>query len=222
MEHLFLDLDRTKPVFSLLFSFIRDDACCDSTGEDFEEALQDVLLGQRLPQDIKDCLRPIYMESQTEPHELRDLASETVRLLENQRETLIALLSVLLRLSVNDGIVCRSAKSRFLTIVRVFGLRRDEIKLFSDEAKEILEIILGDYGRDKTQKRRMHLDAHYVTLGCRPECSDAELRSAFRKRAKEFHPDTSTGSGRSEQKFLELINAFEEVTKARKTDARVE
>ncbi len=35
----------------------------------------------------------------------------------------------------------------------------------------------------------IELAAHYKTLGCEPDVTDAELRRRYRKLAKEYHPD---------------------------------
>ena len=70
MKHLLLDIDRAKPVFSLLFSFVKDEANSDLEGEDFDDTLRDVLLGLRLSPDIKNRLRTIYLEAQQNSVEL--------------------------------------------------------------------------------------------------------------------------------------------------------
>ncbi len=49
----------------------------------------------------------------------------------------------------------------------------------------------------------------YIVLGLSPSASDAEIRSAFRKLAKQYHPDRNPGDKKSEDKFKEVSAAFD-------------
>ncbi len=50
---------------------------------------------------------------------------------------------------------------------------------------------------------------YYETLGVSRGAGEADLKSAFRKLAKEHHPDKNPGDKASEQKFKELAEAYE-------------
>lgn len=49
----------------------------------------------------------------------------------------------------------------------------------------------------------------YVVLGISPTASDAEVRSAFRKLAKKYHPDRNPDDKKSEDRFKEISAAFD-------------
>jgi curved DNA-binding protein len=54
----------------------------------------------------------------------------------------------------------------------------------------------------------MQFKDYYDILGVKPEASDAEIKSAYRKLARKFHPDVSKESG-AEEKFKAANEAYE-------------
>jgi curved DNA-binding protein len=54
----------------------------------------------------------------------------------------------------------------------------------------------------------MQFKDYYDILGVKPEASDAEIKSAYRKLARKFHPDVSKESG-AEEKFKSVNEAYE-------------
>ena len=50
---------------------------------------------------------------------------------------------------------------------------------------------------------------YYQTLGLPRTASDAEIKKAFRKLAREFHPDVAKDKKRAEEKFKEINEAYE-------------
>jgi DnaJ-class molecular chaperone len=54
----------------------------------------------------------------------------------------------------------------------------------------------------------------YNILGVRPTCSDEELKTAYRKLAKQWHPDLNK-SPEASNKFKEIQRAFEDISKFR-------
>jgi curved DNA-binding protein len=54
----------------------------------------------------------------------------------------------------------------------------------------------------------MQFKDYYDTLGVKPEASEAEIKSAYRKLARKFHPDVSKESG-AEEKFKSVNEAYE-------------
>jgi len=49
---------------------------------------------------------------------------------------------------------------------------------------------------------------YYETLGVGKSATDSELKSAYRKLAKKFHPDANPGNAQAEAKFKELSEAY--------------
>lgn len=52
------------------------------------------------------------------------------------------------------------------------------------------------------------MDKYYDILGVSKEATDEEIKKAFKKKAKEFHPDVNK-SADAEEKFKEVNNAYQ-------------
>ena len=49
---------------------------------------------------------------------------------------------------------------------------------------------------------------YYEVLGVDRNAGDGELKSAYRKLAKKYHPDTNPGNAEAEAKFKEASEAY--------------
>ncbi|MBS0243608.1 MAG: J domain-containing protein [Proteobacteria bacterium] len=56
----------------------------------------------------------------------------------------------------------------------------------------------------------------YETLGVKPDATPDEIRKAYRKAAKETHPDLNPGNAEAEKRFKELSSAYDIVGDAEK------
>ena len=54
----------------------------------------------------------------------------------------------------------------------------------------------------------------YQVLGVSRGASDAEIKKAFRKLARQFHPDRNEGSAAAEAKFKEVQAAYNSIENA--------
>jgi curved DNA-binding protein len=50
---------------------------------------------------------------------------------------------------------------------------------------------------------------YYQTLGVERNASEKDIRKAFRKLARKYHPDVNPGDGQAEEKFKEINEAYE-------------
>ena len=49
----------------------------------------------------------------------------------------------------------------------------------------------------------------YEVLGVKPTASESEIRAAYRKLAKRYHPDLNPGNKESEERFKEVAGAYD-------------
>ncbi len=61
---------------------------------------------------------------------------------------------------------------------------------------------------------KLNVEDHYAVLGVPRTASNSDIRSAFRKKAKEYHPDTSDRC--DADKLFKLLNRSYSVLKDRK------
>ena len=57
---------------------------------------------------------------------------------------------------------------------------------------------------------------YYEVLGVSKTASDSELKSAYRKLAKKYHPDVNPGDKEAEEKFKEAAEAYSVLSDADK------
>ena len=55
----------------------------------------------------------------------------------------------------------------------------------------------------------MAKEDYYALLGVKKTAGDAELKSAYRKLAKQYHPDVNPGDAAAELKFKQVSEAYE-------------
>lgn len=60
---------------------------------------------------------------------------------------------------------------------------------------------------------------YYEVLGLQKGASDQEIKKAYRKLAKKYHPDTNSGDAEAEAKFKEATEAYEILSDAEKRSA---
>jgi DnaJ like chaperone protein len=222
MSNLFLDIDRADSVFTLLFAFLVDEVCEDEDLISFKDVVLEIVQGVRLPDDILEKLHRVYISVQQNPVDLYSQALRVNRTFEEDRSVVIALVSMLLRLTVNDGIICKKVRKRLLSILPAFEMTKDELQGLPDELLEVLEYAAEHTELEARSAIVGSLSGWYEVLGCIESNSDDEIRSAYRKLIKEYHPDTRAAEALSAQvmksrrkQFDKIQEAFEMISRSR-------
>lgn len=60
----------------------------------------------------------------------------------------------------------------------------------------------------------------YQVLGVSPSASDDEVKAAYRKLAKQYHPDRNNGSEAAERKMMQVNDAYAQIVEMRKNGGR--
>ena len=56
----------------------------------------------------------------------------------------------------------------------------------------------------------------YQILGISPSATDEEIKAAYRKLAKQYHPDRNSGSVEAERKMMQINDAYAQIVEMRK------
>ena len=59
----------------------------------------------------------------------------------------------------------------------------------------------------------------YDVLGVNQTADDNEIKTAYRKLAKEYHPDKNQGNKESEEKFKKITEAYDTLSDSQKRSA---
>lgn len=80
-----------------------------------------------------------------------------------------------------------------------------------------------DHRRREAPQREASLDDCYALLGCSPDATDAEIRRAYREKAKKHHPDELQNQGlppefleRATEQMARINDAYARIKKARR------
>ncbi len=184
----FLYTDRAESVFALLFLFAEPDLKKERNGHHFDSTLREILSGAKLPAAAQTRVRFIYDRTRQEPLPLRDAILRVAADFRHEREILIWVLRILVRLLSDEGMFCEQDKQRLKEAMLIFDLSSYEYSSLEESEREMLYFCFyGDAAHSLAANDELIL--HYQTLGCSRESKDDEIRRSYRKLVMQFHPD---------------------------------
>ena len=147
----------------------------------------------------------IFEKASASSSTFEEFATQFYAAFSSQPQMVRAMLEMLLRVAMADGILHAGEEQILLSAVRVFGISSEE------------------YKRMKAQ-HCPDTDKHYAVLGCEPNASMEEVKKKYRELVRDFHPDTIVSKGLPEEfnefarsKFQEIQEAYESIQKVRVT-----
>lgn len=149
----------------------------------------------------------IFNQAKDAPSEFMDYAQQFHEAFARQPQMLQMLLEILTVLAWSDGELHPEEDRLLSEAARLFGCPSE------------YEQLKAKHGGQGTS-----LEAHYETLGCRPEMSLAEVKRAYRRLAMKHHPDRAQAEGLPPElqeaalaKFKDIQNAFDAVEQHHKS-----
>ena len=155
----------------------------------------------KFPPDQRAFAIQVFNHAKDDNNSFRDYASQLSSLLSNNQSALVMFYEFLFELSMADGYLDPTEEEILNEAIPIFGLDPDLFKL---------------------NKRKFGADISdaYTVLGVTKDMSYKEIKTAYQRKRKEFHPDTLLSKGLPEEllekakdKFIEIQSAFEEIEK---------
>ncbi len=208
------DFRQAEIAFCLLFAYMRDEACTDP---DFDGALSDLLCGARIPEPARARLKVVYDRILKEDDSFARHAAAAAEAFSTERFVLYALLSIMLRLTTDDGLLCRRDSERIRWVLQLFSLTAQECEHFSPAERSLIDYFsrpTKSAPYESSHANYPELSNWYAILGCTPESSDAQIRAAYRRLVMKTHPDRTTTASSPKENRTDTRRAFETVQQA--------
>ncbi len=209
-----IDIDRAESAFRLLFLFVRDEMSEEDERSVFSGALKELLRGLQLPPGAVEKLHRIFNVVVQTPPDLERSVDDVLRDFGPDREALVAIVRLILRLVSDEGMISRRHCSDLRLVLDRFALTLSEYELFSEEEKQLLSFALSGEGFAEWGTHSKEMLSAYSTLGCPPNSTDDEIRRAYRSLAKKYHPDRAAPLDLSESETKSRQRQFQKVQSA--------
>ena len=155
----------------------------------------------RFPPEQRAFAIEIFNHAKDDPNSFEDYALQLTDLLSSNRSSLTMFYELLFELSMADGYLDPSEEKLLFQAIKIFNLDPDLISIYKKK-----------FGADIA-------DA-YTILGVDQSMSFKDIKKAYQRKRKEFHPDTLVSKGlpeelldKAKEKFIEIQSAFEEIEK---------
>ena len=155
----------------------------------------------KFPSDQRAFAIQVFNHAKDDNNSFRDYATQLSSLLSNNQSALVMFYELLFELSMADGHLDPAEEAILSEAIPIFGIDPDLFNL---------------------NKRKFGADISdaYAVLGVTKDMSYKEIKTAYQRKRKEFHPDTLLSKGLPEEllekakdKFIEIQSAFEEIEK---------
>ena len=157
-----------------------------------------------LPSDQRGFAIQVFNHAKDDQNSFRDYASQLASLLSTNSSSLIMFYELLFELSMADGYLDASEEKLLIEAIGIFKIDPG-----------LFDINKRKYGAD--------ISDAYTILGVSQDMSFKEIKIAYQRKRKEFHPDTLLSKGlpeelleKAKEKFIEIQSAFEEIEKQKK------
>jgi len=151
--------------------------------------------------------REIFRAAKNSSTPFAEYARQFYREVNGDRDLAVYILQALLEVALADGVLSKKEDRLLIQAAEIFGLQG---------VYEHMRGQRGGNGGDSTPSSQgsMSVNRAHELLGLPPSASQAEVKKAFKEKARQFHPDTISGKGLP-QEFVEFANGkFQEIKEA--------
>ncbi|MFC1891286.1 TerB family tellurite resistance protein [Thermodesulfobacteriota bacterium] len=190
--------------FISMFSILGKIAKADGVVTRDEIAVvENFLSGLNIPSQERQFAIKVFNEAKDSPYSIEDFAGQLYQINQHQPSILLSFLDLLFKVAAADGKLHQGEEDslkRIKTVFRISDSQFDNLKAmyFKDDNK------------------------YYEILNCSVDSSNDEIKSSYKKLAKEFHPDTIISKGLPEEfiqfattRFQEIQGAYEQIRQER-------
>ncbi|MBQ8754126.1 MAG: TerB family tellurite resistance protein [Lentisphaeria bacterium] len=203
--------DRMQAVFVVaIFSTLAKLAKADGVVSADEAQMIKRFINDHFKQEDRAFIKQVFNAARDNGDSFESYFDQLCSIVGDDREFKQHFLGVLCELALADGVLHPAEKAQLLYAERVFGLNGYVDTFFQ-------------YGNGAAQGGAQNLNVYYEILGCTEAATDDEIKSAYRKKCRDFHPDRIQSKGLPEEfisfaeKEMQRINqAYDEIKKARK------
>jgi len=194
-------------VFTALFGMLAKIAKADGVVSEEEAGVIKSFMDQLgLDARSKEVAGMIFAKAKDDDSSVYDYAAQLAEAYDNNQNMRIIIYRILFQVAASDGELHPEEEKILRNIIAPLGLDDSMYNLF---AEEFFGQVQG-------------LDEHYALLGCTSKSSDAEVKSAYRKKCIEYHPDKIMSKGLPEsfvsfadEQMKMITCAYDQIKKAR-------
>ena len=197
------NFDKQVAFFAALFACLAKIAKADGRVDESEiKKIEEIIsIKLNLNREHRKFAINIFQKAKDDNVSFESYASNIYQILSSSQNSLLVFYEILFELALADGILHPKEDELLKKIPRIFRFDKNVYKSL--------------YEKYVDQNRN-----YYEVLGLSENSSFTEIKKAYLKKRKEFHPDTLIGRGlpeefigKAKEKFIEIQEAYEELEK---------
>ena len=197
------NFDKQVAFFAALFACLAKIAKADGRVDESEiKKIEEIIsIKLNLNKEHRKFAINIFQKAKDDNVSFESYASNIYQILSSSQNSLLVFYEILFELALADGILHPKEDELLKKIPRIFRFDKNVYKSL--------------YEKYVDQNRN-----YYEVLGLSENSSFSEIKKAYLKKRKEFHPDTLIGRGlpeefigKAKEKFIEIQEAYEALEK---------
>ena len=225
--------DQAQDIFFLVvFSLLALMAKADGVVSKEEVKLVDDFIKNvlQLSPQKRDMAIKIFNTAKDSNYSFDDLASQFYSIFKNERNVLNTMFDVLMHLAHSDGSFHPDEERLIISAKKIFKISDYEYESLKNRYQKHEQS--GESGGSGSRNRSAgggqsgshheNIDKYYAELGCKPSDSNEKIKEAYKKMARDYHPDTVIAKGLPQdfvkfatQRFQQIQQAYEKIKTAR-------